>query len=206
MRVSLFLHSRVFHWSLHLFLHGSLEYCIFSTRKVFIQIFFCVLIKMHSFLHTCCIFSSQFLHKLQFTTLKNLLIFLERQERGERERDINLLFHLLVHSLGASSVCYDQGSNPQPWHIGTTLQQTGQPSQGHGSLISKAANWNTSDWSLGSESTHNCKQSLSVLCHFRILFGTGSNRLVCTKTGRQSRQRTRQLYRDPGPSQGARRP
>ena len=35
----------------------------------------------------------------------------------EKERNINLLFHLLIHSLVDSCMCPDQESNPQPWHI-----------------------------------------------------------------------------------------
>ena len=34
----------------------------------------------------------------------------------ERERDINLLFHLCMHSLVDSCMCPDQRSNPQPRH------------------------------------------------------------------------------------------
>ena len=40
---------------------------------------------------------------------------------GERERNINLLFQLFMYSLVVSSMCPDQGSKPQPWHIGMTL-------------------------------------------------------------------------------------
>ena len=37
------------------------------------------------------------------------------------ERDINLLFLLLMHSLVDSCTCPDQGLNLQPWCIGTVL-------------------------------------------------------------------------------------
>ena len=39
----------------------------------------------------------------------------------ERERNVDLLFHLLIHSLVASCMCPDQGSNLQPWPIGVML-------------------------------------------------------------------------------------
>ena len=34
------------------------------------------------------------------------------------QRDVNVLFHLFMHSLADSCVCPDWGSNPQPWCIG----------------------------------------------------------------------------------------
>ena len=33
----------------------------------------------------------------------------------ERERNINLLYHLFMHSLVDSCMCSDKGSNSQPW-------------------------------------------------------------------------------------------
>ena len=53
----------------------------------------------------------------------------------ERGRNINLLFHLLMHSLVDSCVYPDRGSNPQPWHSRTMLQPTELPGQGRASLI-----------------------------------------------------------------------
>ena len=47
----------------------------------------------------------------------NLLIL----ERGGRERNIDLWFHLFMHSLVASCMCLDQESNPQSWCSGTML-------------------------------------------------------------------------------------
>ena len=41
----------------------------------------------------------------------------EREEGKGRERNIDLLFHLFMHSLVDSRMCLDQGSNPQPWRI-----------------------------------------------------------------------------------------
>ena len=43
-----------------------------------------------------------------------------------RERDGNIasLFYLFMRSLIASRICPDQGSKPQPWHIGMMLQWT----------------------------------------------------------------------------------
>ena len=49
-----------------------------------------------------------------------LIDFTER--RGKREGNIDLLFHLFMHSPVASCMCSDWGSNPQPWFIGTTSQ------------------------------------------------------------------------------------
>ena len=44
-------------------------------------------------------------------------------ERGkERQRNTDLFFHLLMHSLVASCMCPDQGLNPQLWRLGTTPQ------------------------------------------------------------------------------------
>ena len=40
----------------------------------------------------------------------------------ERERDINLLFHLLVHALVDSCMCPDPRLDQQPRRIGTMLQ------------------------------------------------------------------------------------
>ena len=37
----------------------------------------------------------------------------------ERERLINLLFHLLMHSLVDSCMCPERELNPPPWHVGT---------------------------------------------------------------------------------------
>ena len=41
----------------------------------------------------------------------------EKERERERERGINL-FHLFMHSLVASCMCPDWGSNSQPWCIG----------------------------------------------------------------------------------------
>ena len=54
----------------------------------------------------------------------------EEGREGGRERNNDLLFHLFMHSLVASCICPDQGSNLQPWCIGTTLQPNELPSQG----------------------------------------------------------------------------
>ena len=39
----------------------------------------------------------------------------------EKERDMDLMLHPFMHSLVASWMCPDQGSNPQPWRTRTTL-------------------------------------------------------------------------------------
>ena len=38
-----------------------------------------------------------------------------------RDRDIDLLPHLFMHSVAATCMCPDQGSNQEPWHIGMML-------------------------------------------------------------------------------------
>ena len=44
----------------------------------------------------------------------------EKERERERQGDIDLLSDLFMHSLAASCMCPDRGSDPQPWHIGTT--------------------------------------------------------------------------------------
>ena len=46
-----------------------------------------------------------------------------------RERDINLLFLLLKHSLADSSMFAHQRPNPQPWHIRVTLSLLSNPAR-----------------------------------------------------------------------------
>ena len=60
--------------------------------------------------------------------LVNIFIYLLERER---ERSIDLLFHLFIHSLVDSCMCPDQGSNTQPWHIGTMLKPIELPGQGN---------------------------------------------------------------------------
>ena len=57
-----------------------------------------------------------------------LLLFFKVDLR-ERERNIDLLFHLFMHSLVESCTCPDRELNLQPWHIGTTLQPAELPSE-----------------------------------------------------------------------------
>ena len=40
---------------------------------------------------------------------------------GERERNVDALFCLFMHSLVDSCMCPDQRQNPKPWCIGATL-------------------------------------------------------------------------------------
>ena len=47
----------------------------------------------------------------------------------ERERDIDLLFHLFMHSLVDSWMCPDWGLNPQPWGTGRTLEPAEPPAR-----------------------------------------------------------------------------
>ena len=63
-------------------------------------------------------------------SLKKIFLLIDFEREGEREiENIDLLFHLFMHSLVDSCVCPDQGWNPQPWCIGTTFQPTGMASQ-----------------------------------------------------------------------------
>ena len=75
-------------------------------------------------------FSSFFLSQSFFNFL-----LIDLRER-ERERNINLLFHLLMHSLVDSCVCPDWGLNLQLQHIRTTLHPTELPSQGFSFFLS----------------------------------------------------------------------
>ena len=64
------------------------------------------------------------------------------EKGGERERNINLLFYLIMHLLVVSGVCFmnpDQVSNPQPWYIGSMLLSTELP--GQGTAIFKVCNY-----------------------------------------------------------------
>ena len=57
------------------------------------------------------------------------LFYLLTFER-EREREVNLLFHLFMHLLLVSCMCPGWGLNPQPWRIGMMLQPMKLSSQG----------------------------------------------------------------------------
>ena len=61
------------------------------------------------------------IHAPIFLFLKNLLISLEREE--ERERSIDLLFHLFMHQLVDSCMCPDWESN---LHLGVSEQCSNQ--------------------------------------------------------------------------------
>lgn len=75
-----------------------------------------------------------FMHrdKVDFS-FKNVFLYLKfidwfwrdrKRERGTekyRERKMDLLFHLSIHSLVDSCLCPDWGSKPQPWCIGMVL-------------------------------------------------------------------------------------
>ena len=50
-----------------------------------------------------------------------LFIHFKEKTGGEKERDINVLFHLLMHSLVDSCMCPGQGSNLQSWCIRAIL-------------------------------------------------------------------------------------
>ena len=54
----------------------------------------------------------------------------EGRERRERERTIDLLFHLFTHSLVASRMGPDRGWDLQPWCTRATLSPTELPGQG----------------------------------------------------------------------------
>ena len=69
---------------------------------------------------------SQELHFPEFPSLsflKNIDLREAGRGGGERrgERNIDLLFHPLMHTLVDSCMCPDWGLSPQPWHIGMIL-------------------------------------------------------------------------------------
>ena len=64
---------------------------------------------------------------------------IDRWINRERERD--LLFHLLMHSLVASCMCPDRGPNLQTLPIRPTLQPIELPGQGHSLLIIDTFQW-----------------------------------------------------------------
>ena len=70
--------------------------------------------------------------KFPLLSLQKSHIVLKKLIRGVggRERNMDLLLHLFMHSLVDSCRCPDQGLNPQPWHIRTTLSPTELPRQG----------------------------------------------------------------------------
>lgn len=51
----------------------------------------------------------------------SLSIVLLRQRGWEKERNMDLLFHLFMHSMVYACMSPDWGSNPQCWSIGTML-------------------------------------------------------------------------------------
>ena len=69
------------------------------------------------------------------------LLILER----EGERNINLLFHLFIHSLVDSCMSPNWGSNPQPWHIRTMLQPAELASCSHPRFWMKLLRWGSQD-------------------------------------------------------------
>ena len=68
--------------------------------------------------------------------------------KGGRERDIDLLFHLFMHSLVDSCMCPDRGSNTQPWHTGMMLYPTELPRQGENSDF-KTGRGGSEEWDSG---------------------------------------------------------
>ena len=65
--------------------------------------------------------------------LRMCLLILERERKGERERDINQLPPICAPTGDRTcnlSTCPDQGYNPQPLVCGLTLQPTEPPGQG----------------------------------------------------------------------------
>ena len=58
------------------------------------------------------------------------LLIWERERKGERERNLDLLFHSFMHLLVDSCRCPDGGSNLQTWLIGMMLSPTRLPVQG----------------------------------------------------------------------------
>ena len=69
---------------------------------------------------------------LTFSDIFVFIDFKERERKGEREkeRSIDLLFYLFMHSSVASCMCPNRGSNLQLWCIEMMLQPTELPSEG----------------------------------------------------------------------------
>lgn len=79
----------------------------------------------HQLNWSCALLSVLFICSLLYLLILSLLIFLlvrEGEKHGKRP---------CKHSLVASRVCPEQGLNAQPLCIGTMLQSTQLPSQGH---------------------------------------------------------------------------
>ena len=79
----------------------------------------------------------------------------EKEEGQERERDINLLFHLFMHLLVDSCMCPDWGSNLQPWrtrpnqlsYLARAMPLFSWSPEGLG--LSSSASWSAGEFSLG---------------------------------------------------------
>ena len=76
--------------------------------------------------HSC---GSILLFPFALSFLKTKLIFREKKGEAGRERDIDLLFHVFMHSLVTSCVCPDQELHPQPWYMGWCSNQPSYPAR-----------------------------------------------------------------------------
>ena len=79
------------------------------------------------------LFPHHSIHDSSLVLFKKKIVLIDFREGGEgrgRERNINLLFHLLMHCLLAFSMCPDWRSHLHPWCIGTVLPPIGLPGQG----------------------------------------------------------------------------
>lgn len=88
-------------------------------------------------------------------------------ERRERERNIDLLFQLFMHSLMDSSMCLDRGPNPKPWRTGITLTNWATHPGPEPELLNFE---NSSQSGTCSLHTHGAVQNtyFSVLCPFSL--------------------------------------
>ena len=107
---------------------SALNHCI--TLSSVIIYFFPLFspIKYHNnfpLLIVCSILNAYFIPRIDYLFVIFFVDFFREGEEGgreiEKERKINLLFHLFMHSLVDSCMCPDQRSSPQPWHLGMIL-------------------------------------------------------------------------------------
>ena len=82
--------------------------------------------QIHYFFCLCLVYRNFLQQSFKFF----YLLIWERERKGERERNLDLLFHSFMHLLVDSCRCPDWGSNLQTWLIGMMLSPTRLPVQG----------------------------------------------------------------------------
>ena len=70
-------------------------------------------------------------HCIFFFKKNSFIHFRKREEERKKERNINWLSHLFMHSLVNSCMCPNWESNLKPWHIGTMFWPTELSSRSH---------------------------------------------------------------------------